>query len=58
MVRVDTSLIETDATHPINQLTLLPYFLTSDPTQTAEPGYMFVPDGSGALIYLDSTKTS
>lgn len=58
VVRVDTSLIETDATHPINQLTLLPYFLTSDPTQTAEPGYMFVPDGSGALIYLDSTKTS
>lgn len=57
VVNVDTSLMESDAKHPINQLQLLPYFLTSDSTNDAEEGYMFIPDGSGALIYLDSTKT-
>lgn len=57
MVKVDTSLLETGKDNPINQLTLVPYFLTSDPTMDQEEGYMFVPDGSGALIYLDSTKT-
>lgn len=56
VVNVDTSLIETAADKPINQLRLLPYFLTSDTSDAAEDGYMFVPDGSGALIYLDSTK--
>lgn len=57
VVNVDTSLIESDAEHPINSLQLLPYFITSNPSVDAEDGYMFVPDGSGALMYLDSTKT-
>lgn len=57
VVNVDTSLITSDADHPVNQLVLLPYFLTSNPANDAEEGYMFLPDGSGALIYLDSTKT-
>lgn len=57
MVRVDTSLLETGKDNPINQLTLVPYLLTSDPNMDEEEGYMFVPDGSGALLYLDSTKT-
>lgn len=56
VVSVDTTLIETSADNPINQVVLLPYFLTSDPAQDAEEGYMFLPDNSGALIYLDSTK--
>lgn len=57
MVKVDTTLVESGKDNPINQLTLVPYFLTSDPTLDQEEGYMFVPDGSGALLYLDSTKT-
>ena len=57
VVSVDTSLMESGKDHPISQLVLLPYFLTSDPAQEAEDGYMFLPDDSGALIYLDSTKT-
>ncbi|MCD8021460.1 MAG: DUF5696 domain-containing protein [Lachnospiraceae bacterium] len=56
VVNVDTSKIETDEDNPINSLVLLPYFLTPDSTNDEEEGYMFVPDGSGALIYLDSTK--
>lgn len=57
VVRVDTSKLESNDEHPVNQIELLPYFLTSDPAIDGEEGYMFVPDGSGALIYLDSTKT-
>lgn len=57
LVNVDTSLMETDSANPIRNLTLLPYFLTSDTGEEAEEGYMFIPDSSGALIYLDSTKT-
>lgn len=57
VVRVDPTKIETDASHPIYRLELLPYFLTSATDNDAEEGYMFIPDDSGALIYLDSTKT-
>lgn len=56
VVNVDTSKMEADAKHPINQLTILPYFLTSDAGIDEEEGYMFVPSCSGALIYLDSSK--
>lgn len=56
-VNVDTSKLETDKKNPIRNLTLLPYFLTSATDQDAEEGYMFIPDDSGALIYLDSTKS-
>ena len=37
-------------------LGLLPYFLTSATDVEYDDGYMFIPDGSGALINLDSTK--
>lgn len=56
MVNLDTSMIETDKEHPINNIQLLPYFLNSSSAIEGEEGYMFIPDGSGALIYLDSTK--
>lgn len=56
VVKMDTSKIEMNEHKPINQIQLLPYFLTSDASSDEEEGYMFIPDGSGALIYLDSTK--
>lgn len=34
---------------------VLPYFAAA---KTQENGYIFVPDGSGALIHLDNTKTN
>ncbi len=37
----------------ITQFELLPYFLSAD---TSHEGYMFVPDGSGALITLNNQK--
>lgn len=71
VVTLDTSKIESDDDHPIRSINLLPYFMTSNLVAAAEEtadeedaeeagaeGYMFVPDGSGALIYLDSTKTT
>ncbi len=57
VVKLDASKLETEEDHPINKIELLPYFMTSATEQDAEEGYMFVPDGSGALIYLDSTKS-
>lgn len=57
VVNVDAGKIESDNDHPVNTLVLLPYFLTSATDNDTEEGYMFLPDGSGALIYLDSTKT-
>lgn len=56
VVNVDTSAIETDEESPIMSLGLLPYFLTSATDVEYDDGYMFIPDGSGALINLDSTK--
>lgn len=56
VVSVDTKMIETGADNPINKLELIPYFLTSAADKDVEEGYMFIPDGSGALIYLDSDK--
>lgn len=41
-------------TYPLVSIDVLPYFGAAAPT--AE-GYMFVPDGSGALIYLNNGKT-
>lgn len=41
-------------TYPLTNISLLPYFGASD---TASDGYLFVPDGSGALIYANSNKT-
>lgn len=56
VVNVDTTKLESDKKHPISQLTLLPYFLTSDAGIDKEEGYVFLPSGSGALMYLDSSK--
>lgn len=56
VVNVDTTKLEAGKKNPISQLTLLPYFLTSDAGIDQEEGYMLLPSGSGALIYLDSTK--
>lgn len=38
----------------LNEITLLPYFATASANDT---GYIFVPDGSGALIELNNGKT-
>lgn len=52
IVRIPTGEIQSNPEYPIKSLEVLPYFLSSDSTD----GYLFVPDGSGALIYLDNTK--
>ena len=39
---------------PLHSIKVLEYFGAAD---TGEPGYIFVPDGSGALIYLNNGKT-
>ena len=54
VVNVPTQNLVSNEEYPIRSLSLLPYFLSSDETD----GYMFVPDGSGALIYLDNDKLS
>lgn len=54
VVRVDTAAIKQIGTVPIHTLTLLELFGAAD---SSESGYMFVPDGSGALIHLNNGKT-
>lgn len=54
MVHVDTAEISTHEDFPLKSLNLIPYFMSTRETD----GYMFIPDGSGALIYLDNTKKS
>lgn len=41
-------------TYPLVSIDVLPYFGAADPNSE---GYIFVPDGSGALIYLNNGKT-
>lgn len=41
-------------TYPLTTINVLPYFGAANSKET---GYIFVPDGSGALIYLNSGKT-
>ena len=41
-------------TYPLTSISLLRYFAAAD---TSAQGYIFVPDGSGALIYLNNGKT-
>ncbi len=54
VVNIPTKNLVTDAEYPIRCLDVLPYFLSTD----SKDGYLFVPDGSGALIYLDNDKLS
>ncbi|WP_051318531.1 DUF5696 domain-containing protein [Cohnella thermotolerans] len=53
VVRVPTKEIEYPGSFPLTELTVLPYFGAAD---TSDQGYMFVPDGSGSLIYLNNGK--
>ncbi|MDR9855723.1 DUF5696 domain-containing protein [Paenibacillus sp. VCA1] len=54
VVHVDAGAIKQLGTLPIQTLTLLEYFGAAD---TRASGYLFVPDGSGALIHLNNGKT-
>ena len=54
VVNIPTKNLVTDADYPIRCVDVLPYFLSTD----SKDGYLFVPDGSGALIYLDNDKLS
>lgn len=42
-------------TYPLTAISLLPYFGASD---SNSDGYLFIPDGSGALIYANNGKTT
>lgn len=44
---------DTSATYPLHSLDVLPYFGAAN---TQDEGYIFVPDGAGALIYLNNGK--
>lgn len=55
MVRIPTGeIVYNIDDYPIRTLEVLPYFMSSSESD----GYIFVPDGSGALIYLDNDKKS
>lgn len=54
MVRVCADEMVSDVDFPIKSVEVLPYFLST----IDKDGYMFVPDGSGALVYLDNNKVS
>ncbi|OXS61232.1 hypothetical protein B1A99_06880 [Cohnella sp. CIP 111063] len=53
VVRIDTALLEDTEAFPLHKLQLLPFFGAAG---MREEGYMFVPDGSGALIALNDTN--
>ena len=52
---VPCSQVASTPDNEIISLDLLPYFLAAD---TAQDGFMLVPDGSGALIYLNNAKAA
>ena len=52
VVNVPAVNITSDKDYPIRSIDLLPYFMSSN----SSDGYFFVPDGSGALMYLDNDK--
>lgn len=53
VVRIPTSEVQYTKTYQLTDISLLPYFGAAD---TRDEGYMFVPDGSGSLIYLNNGK--
>ncbi|MCC3372034.1 DUF5696 domain-containing protein [Cohnella sp. REN36] len=53
VVRVIGSGIQYPASYPLTDIALLPYFGAAG---LQDQGYMFVPDGSGSLIYLNNGK--
>lgn len=55
VVRIPTQYLTSLETLPHKGIDVLPYFMTS---KDETDGYMFIPDETGALIYLDSTKLS
>jgi hypothetical protein len=52
LVRIPTGEITYSVDYPLKALDVLPFFLSSE----NKDGYLFLPDGSGALIYLDNNK--
>lgn len=54
VVSIPTSEIEYNESYPLTQIRVLEFFGSAG---TRDQGYMLVPDGSGALIYLNNGKT-
>jgi hypothetical protein len=55
LVKVPVSEIVSEEQFPIQSIDILPYFLTG---RTDEEGYLFIPDGSGAIINFNNQKVS
>ncbi|KAB8125809.1 hypothetical protein F9U64_21580 [Gracilibacillus oryzae] len=55
LVSIDSANIEQNEHFPIGEIDLLPFFGAANEHRS---GYMFIPDGSGALIYLNNGKTN
>ena len=55
LVTVPMDAIEFTNGNPVTRVDVLPYFMTAG---TEDKGYIFVPDGSGSLIYLNNGKTT
>lgn len=54
-VRIPMSKVEENPAYPLHRIHLLEYFGAAGPEAS---GYMLVPDGSGALIYLNNGKVT
>lgn len=54
IVNIPTENLVPNEDFPIQSLQVLPYFMTAE--YDAKEGYLFIPDGSGSLIYLDNQK--
>lgn len=52
VVNIPTQYLTSNEDFPMRSLDVLPYFMSSN----EKDGYLFVPDGSGALLYLDNDK--